>query len=166
MASDDSGAAAGRLRGRAEIQTAGINVPQNFRGDTTGLTNSLGDMPWWELFHDEELQALIRSALINNYDVRIAAARVEQARAILEETGRAIFRKWPTRGRSGTAGTLAGARPFRGPPGKRVQAAGNVSWEIDLWGRIRRMNESARAQFLATKEARTNVLLTLITTVA
>ena len=58
-----------------------VNAPQNFRGDTTGLTNSLGDMPWWELFHDEELQALIRSALTNNYDVRIAAARVEQARA-------------------------------------------------------------------------------------
>jgi len=62
-----------------------VNAPQNFRGDTTGLTNSLGDMPWWELFHDEELQALIRSALTNNYDVRIAAARVEQARAILAE---------------------------------------------------------------------------------
>ena len=138
-----------------------VNAPQNFRGDTTGLTNSLGDMPWWELFHDEELQALIRSALTNNYDVRIAAARVEQARAILAENRSGYFPQITYQGAVGD-----GRNVLAGSPGMGYEAAGNVSWEIDLWGRIRRLNESARAQFLATAEARTNVMLTLITTVA
>jgi multidrug efflux system outer membrane protein len=145
-----------------------VNAPQNFRGDTTGLTNSLGDMPWWELFHDEELQALIRSALTNNYDVRIAAARVEQARAILAENRSGYFPQITYQGAVGDGRNVLAGSPYPsgGPPGMGYEAAGNVSWEIDLWGRIRRLNESARAQFLATAEARTNVMLTLITTVA
>jgi outer membrane protein, multidrug efflux system len=144
-----------------------VNAPQNFRGDTTGLTNSLGDMPWWELFRDETLQALVRSALTNNYDVRIAAARVEQARAILAENRAGYF---PQVTYQGAAGVGKNAQEGTAFPGVRqnqwYEAIGNVSWEIDLWGRIRRLNESARAQFLATAEARTNVMLSLITTVA
>lgn len=144
-----------------------VNAPQNFRGDTTGLTNSLGDMPWWELFRDEALQALIRSALTNNYDVRIAAARVEQARAIVLENRSGYL---PQITYQGVAGVGKNAREGSAVPNAAqnqwYEGLGNVSWEIDLWGRIRRLNESARAQFLATAEARTNVMLTLITTVA
>jgi multidrug efflux system outer membrane protein len=145
-----------------------VNAPQNFRGDTTGLTNSLGDMPWWELFRDEALQALVRSALTNNYDVRIAAARVEQARAILAENRSVYFPQITYQGSVGDGRNVEAGTPIRvgGPASSGFEAAGNVSWEIDLWGRIRRLNESARAQFLATAEARTNVMLTLITTVA
>jgi multidrug efflux system outer membrane protein len=144
-----------------------VNAPQNFRGDTTALTNSLGDMPWWELFRDEALQALVRSALTNNYDVRIAAARVEQARAILAENRSGYF---PQITYQGVAGAGKNAKEGSATPNvaqnQWYEGLGNVSWEIDLWGRIRRMNESARAQFLATAEARTNVMLTLITTMA
>jgi multidrug efflux system outer membrane protein len=145
-----------------------VNAPQNFRGDTTGLTNSLGDMPWWELFRDETLQALIRSALTNNYDVRIAAARVEQARAILAENRSGYFPQITYQGSVAAGRNVLGGIPYfvGGPASSGFEAAGNVSWEIDLWGRIRRLNESGRAQFLATAEARTNVMLTLITTVA
>ena len=145
-----------------------VNAPQNFRGDTAGLTNSLGDMPWWELFRDEALQALVRGALTNNYDVRIAAARVEQARAILAENRSVYFPQITYQGSVGEGRNVVAGSPYRvgGPAGTGYEAAGNVSWEIDLWGRIRRLNESARAQFLATAEARTNVMLTLIATVA
>jgi multidrug efflux system outer membrane protein len=124
-------------------------------------------VPWWELFRDDTLQTLIRTALTNNYDVRIAATRVEQARAVLAENRAGYF---PQVGYTGVAGIGKNAENGSLYPGIRqsefFEAAGNVSWEIDLWGRIRRMNESARAQFLATEEARTNVMLSLIATVA
>jgi multidrug efflux system outer membrane protein len=151
-----------------EYKRPAVSAPQNFRGDTTGLTNSLGDMPWWELFRDETLQALVRSALTNNYDVRIAAARVEQARAILAENRSVYFPQIAYQGSVGYGRNVEAGTPIRvgGPASSGFEAAGNVSWEIDLWGRIRRLNESARAQFLATAEARTNVMLTLIATVA
>lgn len=150
-----------------EYKRPAVSAPQNFRGDTTGLTNSLGDMPWWELFRDETLQALVRSALTNNYDVRIAAARVEQARAILAENRSGYF---PQITYQGVAGAGKNAKEGSAAPNvaqnQWYEGLGNVSWEIDLWGRIRRMNESARAQFLATAEARTNVMFSLIATVA
>jgi outer membrane protein, multidrug efflux system len=144
-----------------------VNTPQNFRGDTTGQTNSLGDMPWWELFRDETLQGLIRSALTNNYDVRIAAARVEQARAVLAETRAGYYPQVTYQGAAGVGKNAEEGTAFPNVSQNQwYEAVGNVSWEIDLWGRIRRMSESARAQFLATAEARTNVMLTLIATVA
>jgi outer membrane protein, multidrug efflux system len=143
------------------------NTPQNFRDDKAGLTNSLGDMPWWELFRDETLQTLIRSALTNNYDVRIAAARVEQAGAILAEDKAAYF---PQLTYQGAAGVGKNSQQGTAVPNVRqnqyYEAIGNVSWEIDVWGRLRRLKESARAQYLATAEARTNVMITLISTVA
>jgi multidrug efflux system outer membrane protein len=145
-----------------------ISQPQNFRGDPSGQTNSLGDMPWWELFRDDTLQALIRAALTNNYDVRIAASRVEQARAILEENRAGYFPQVTYQGGVGDGRNVVAGVPYLvgGPAGKGYQAAVFASWEVDLWGRIRRLNESARAQFLATAEARTNVMLSLIATVA
>ncbi len=150
-----------------EYKRPAVNAPQNFRGDTSVQTNSLGDMPWWELFRDETLQALIRGALTNNYDIRIAAARVEQARAILAENRAGYFPQITYAGVAGGGRNAEDGSPFPGLGQTQwYEATGNVSWEIDLWGRIRRMNESARAQFLATAEARTNVMLSLITTVA
>jgi multidrug efflux system outer membrane protein len=144
-----------------------VNAPQNFRGDAMGLTNSLGDMPWWELFRDETLQALIRGALTNNYDVRIAAARVEQARAILAENRSGYFPQITYQGEAGVGKNVQeGTATSNVRQNQWYEGLGNLSWEIDLWGRIRRLNESARAQFLATAEARTNVMLTLVATVA
>src|SRR6266481_5869949 len=59
-----------------------VNAPSAFSSDSVISTNSFADLPWWKVFHDEALQDLIRTALTNNYDVRIAVARIEQARAI------------------------------------------------------------------------------------
>jgi multidrug efflux system outer membrane protein len=144
-----------------------VSAPQTFRGDTTSLTNSLGDMPWWQLFRDDTLQSLIRTALTNNFDIRIAASRVEQARAVLEENRAGYFPQITYAGAAGVGKNSIEGNPIpNGSQTRWYEATVDVSWEIDLWGRIRRMNESARAQFLATAEARTNVMISLISDVA
>jgi multidrug efflux system outer membrane protein len=144
------------------------NPPQNFRGDTTGLTNSLGDMPWWELFRDQTLQALIQTALTNNYDLRVAAARLEESRALLAQSRSQFYPQVTYQGASGAGRNELNGVPYDvgGRAAKGSDLAGSVSWEIDFWGRIRRLNESARADFFATGEARTNVMISLIASVA
>jgi multidrug efflux system outer membrane protein len=145
-----------------------INAPMAFRGDPTGLTNSLGDMPWWQLFQDETLQTLIRVALTNNYDIRIAVSRVEQARAVLAENRSLYFPQITYQGGAGYGKNVLGSTPFAvgGNASTGFDVAANASWEIDLWGKLRRLNESARAQFLATVEAQRNIRISLISTVA
>jgi len=144
-----------------------IGSPQVFRGDTSGQTNSLGDLRWWEVFHDPTLQQLVRTALTNNYDIRIAAARVEQARQVLAENRAGYFPAVTYQGAvAGGRNVQAGVPSPLGVEGKGYEFSGNVSWELDVWGKIRRLNESARAQYLATEEARTNVMISLIATMA
>src|SRR5258708_18581580 len=63
-----------------------VSAPPAFRSERLVSANSFADLPWWQVFRDETLQGLIRTALTNNYDVRIAVTRVEQARAIARET--------------------------------------------------------------------------------
>jgi outer membrane protein, multidrug efflux system len=67
-----------------------VNPPATFR-DAEGATNSLGDLPWWQLFQDPVLKGLIQTALTNNFDIRIAAARVEQSRELLAQTRSAFY---------------------------------------------------------------------------
>lgn len=146
-----------------------LDMPANFRSAPALVsTNSLADLPWWEMFKDDHLQALIRTALTNNYDLRIAVSRVEQARAILVQNRAAFFPQLSYlgevgRGKNAAGGTLV----FTG--GNTVDTfavGGNVSWEVDLWGRIRRLTESARAQLFATEEGRRDIMLSLISEVA
>ncbi len=144
-----------------------IDAPAAFRGAGTE-TNSLGDQAWWEVFHDPALQQLIHVALTNNYDARIAAARLEQAHAIWAEN-RSLF--WPQvnyQAGVGRGKNVQGNMPSStgGKTGTGILADANVSWEIDFFGRIRRLNESARAQFLATDEARRDVMAMLVSDVA
>jgi multidrug efflux system outer membrane protein len=144
-----------------------VNTPQYFRADSIQSTNSFGDLPWWQLFHDEVLQQLIRTALTNNYDIRIAASRVEQAQAILALNRSAYL---PQLGYQAEFGTGKNVNEGNAVPNQALnhwyEGLGNVSWEIDLWGRLRRLNESARAEYFATAAARTNVMISLISTVA
>ena len=131
-------------------------------------TNSLGDLPWWQLFQDPVLHALIQTALTNNYDLRVAVARVEESRALLAQSQSQFYPQLAYRGASGKArNVLAGSLyDSGGGIGKGSFLAGSVSWEIDFWGRIRRLNESARAAYLATEEARHNVTVSLVADVA
>src|SRR5271170_5648664 len=142
-----------------------INAPAAFRGETT---ISFASLPWWQVFHDNTLQGLVRTALTNNYDLRIAVTRVEQARAMAAEARAGFFPQLDYAANASRGQNVGGgnAPSPTGTIGNVFAADVNASWEIDLWGRIRRLNESARAQFLASEEARRDVTISLIAQVA
>ena len=129
---------------------------------------SLGDQKWWELFQDEQLQELIRTALRQNFDVRIAAARVAEARAQL---GIARADQFP---RVDGSGLAERERVSASPVPLPVQAfernvfqvEASTSWEVDFWGRFRRATEAARAALSATEWGRRAVVTTLVAEVA
>ena len=144
-----------------------VNTPAAFRGESPAATNSIADLPWWQVFHDDTLQALIREALTNNYDLKIAATRVDQARA-LAALARAQY--FPQAGYN--AGASRGRNAVNNTPTASGKTASvftldaSASWEIDLWGRVRRLTESARAQYYASQEGRRDVQVALIAQVA
>jgi outer membrane protein, multidrug efflux system len=142
--------------------------PDHFRGEKGAATNSMGDLAWWQLFQDPTLQALIHTALTNNYDLRVAVARVEESRALLAQSRSQFYPQVTYQGASGAGRNELGGAPYDlgAPAGKGSDFAGSVSWEIDFWGRIRRLNESSRAQYFATEEARRNVTISLIAGIA
>ncbi len=134
--------------------------PENYYLDSSPQPNSIADLAWWELFKDPVLQGLIQEALKNNYDVRIAAARVEEERAQLG-VSRSLF--FP---QIGYGTSISGQRAPAVPNHTYYGYNFNLSWELDLWGRIRRLNEQQRAVFLATEEAQRGVWLSLVSDVA
>jgi len=146
-----------------------VNAPTGFRDATnTVSTNSLADLPWWGVFKDPVLQDLVRVSLTNNYDLRITLTRVDQARA-LQMQARSEF--LPQAGYVGEASR--GHNNFLGLPGLNPGTTENAFlgsfealWEIDLWGRVRRMNEAARANFMASQEGRRTVMISLVSGVA
>jgi multidrug efflux system outer membrane protein len=127
---------------------------------------SIADLPWWEVFQDPELEALIREALASNQDLRLAAARVEESRALVG-VARADF--YPQIGleAGGTYGQQLAKNytPNVGPAG-RFRADVGLSWEIDIWGRVRNASDAAGANLLATEEGRRAVVLSLVSDVA
>jgi len=145
-----------------------VTTPAAFRGETGAATNSFADLPWWSVFHDDRLQSLIHTALTNNYDLRIAATRVEQERALAAQARAQLV---PQINYSALAGreknVFPGGSPVPNLPTSSIFSSdATASWELDLWGRIRRLSESARAQFFASEEARRDVLISLVAQVA
>jgi multidrug efflux system outer membrane protein len=144
------------------------DTPDNFRFATNNITNSIGDLPWWGMFKDPALQDLIRIGLSNNYDLKQAVSRVEQARQQVTVARSQLFPQ------VGYGGTVARGRnsvlntptPQNGATTTSVYAGLNAVWEIDFWGRIRRLTEAARAIYLSTDEARRGVTITLISDIA
>jgi outer membrane protein, multidrug efflux system len=143
--------------------------PAAFRGQPTAEAASLADLPWWEVFQDPILKDLIQDALRNNHDVQIAAARVQEARANAAVARSQFF---PSIDYGVSAGKSRINPVFLGLPGGQASAtdfyigALSASWELDIWGRIRRSNEAARASFLASEDARRGVWLTLVSDLA
>ena len=143
-----------------------ISSPEIVRGQIgPAQAASLADRAWWEIFQDETLQGLLDEALKNGYDVRLAAARVEEARA---NAGIARSEFYPQLGYQATWSRSRESEIFA--PGVGTVSVHDVnlglSWELDLWGRIRRSSEAALAQYLATEDARRGVLLALVAEVA
>ncbi len=148
-----------------------VEIPGDYRAATVAKDQPpLVDTKWWDLFKDPQLQALIRLALDQNKDLRLAVARVDAARAQLGIVGAGRYPQVGA-GASATAtlGSETGARPV--PAGEDRTAhlyrvGFTFAWEMDLWGKYRRATEAARAQLLATEEVRQAVAISLVSSVA
>jgi multidrug efflux system outer membrane protein len=142
--------------------------PENFRFAASHTTNSIADLHWQEVFQDPILQNLITTALTNNYDIKQAVARVEQARYSAMAARSPLYPQVDYGGDIGRGRNALYNSPFSagGQTKSSALATLNATWEIDFWGRIRRLSEAAEAQYLATDQARRGVVITLIGDVA
>ncbi len=147
-------------------------VPASHRSDAalpappaTAPALTLGDVKWFDLFRDEKLQELIRIALKDNYDLRIAAQRVLAAQAFVTVEKSALY----------PAVEVTGSADRQHSPDQQMGAnrnvttlfgGGRVFWELDIWGKIRRSTEAARAEYLAQEAVQQAVIQSLVTGVA
>jgi len=146
-----------------------ILTPTDWRNGPEGR-DSLGDLGWWELFRDPALHELISAAVVANRDLQVAVARVLDSRAQLGVARAAQFPQVNasgsyqyTRPFSKNSPMLQGGEIFTGDD---WQAGMDLTFELDLWGRLRRGTEAARAELLASEETRRVVLMTLVADVA
>lgn len=146
-----------------------VSAPTEYRSSEGAAQQaSIADLPWWEVFKDPRLRELVQTALANNYDLRIAITRIEQSRQIAAQA-RAQYFPFLNYGVTASDGKnefAGGVAPNGGQTRGTFAATASVAWEADLWGRIRRENEAARAQYLATEQARRAVMLSLVSDVA
>ena len=152
-----------------------VAVPGSYRGeapeqgaqpqDTAPQIVPLGEEKWWDIFQDEQLRTLIRTALKQNYDLRIAASRVLEAQAQLGITRADQF---PTLNAGGAIADVRSSQSKLVPEFETSTGQANVSafWELDFWGQFRRATEAARANLLASEWARREVISTLVANVA
>ena len=150
-----------------------VQTPSVFRADpnSPATPQSLADAKWFEVFRDPRLQELIREALLHNYDLRESVARIDLARANL---GLVRSEQFPTIGASADVVTVGRSRdgeltlPEPLPKGRTFGSVllNLLTFELDIWGRLRKQTKAARADLLATEEARKAVLTTIVSDVA
>ena len=145
-----------------------VATPDQFRGaPPASAPESIADTKWFDLFQDDTLKQLVTSSLEKNFDLRIAAERVLQARAQYGIVRGNLFPTLDGQAQfTATRNSSVGSSRFV-PAGSKLsasytQATIDLAWELDFWGRLRRLNESARAQYLASEEARNGVKLSLV----
>ena len=160
--------------GQQKHQGPPVKTPDTFRGpDIANASDatSIGDLKWFEVFKDEELQQLVRTAMVQNYDLRTAVARINAARANL---GLARSDQFP---QFAVSADLTTTRESKNGPvgftgqGGRTRSFGSVllsllSFELDVWGRLRQQTKAARAELRASEEDRKAVLTTVVADVA
>ena len=146
---------------RPDIQTPVAYRDLNENPQAQAQAASFADLPWWEVFQDAQLHELIRTALKQNYDLQTATERINAARAQLTVTRSSLFPQ------------VQGNGNFSGGKENNFQTkfnfltlTGDAAFQLDLFGRLRRATEAARAQLLATEDARQTVILTLVSDVA
>jgi len=147
-----------------------VTTPTAYRGlpaapAVTPEAASFGDVKWWEAFQDDALRDLIRAALQQNYDVRIAAARILQARAQLGITRADQLPQINVLASVANerSPAVAGRPAIETSP---TQITGSLAWELDFWGKFRRATESARANLFAEEWAQRQVMSSLVSDVA
>ena len=146
------------------------DVPGTYRGAipqeaAQPAAESFGDQKWWEAFQDKQLQELIHTALQQNYDVRIAATRILEARA---QVGITRADQLPTIGAGVGANNqqVEITKTYRQYDTSANQVGLALAWDLDFWGKYRRATEAARANLLATEWAHQAVISTLVSDVA
>lgn len=144
-----------------------MEIPERYRATVDPETAaSLADLPWWDLFGDPVLRELVENSLEGNWDLQIALQRSEQARQQVTATRSALL---PQIGYSGSARrTRLNINQLPDSKSRFNSFLGllDVAWEIDLWGRIRRANQAARAEMLGSEADQRGVLLSLVSQVA
>jgi multidrug efflux system outer membrane protein len=150
-----TGCAVGPKYARPPIQS-----PASFYTEEQVTSTSAADMAWWDLFKDPVLQDLVREALKNNYDLQLALARVEQERALV---GVSRSQYYP---QVGYGASISGQQGPVTPNHTYYSYNFSALWEIDLFGRIRKLNEAQRAVYFSTEEARRDVRLIVLSDVA
>jgi len=155
-----SGCAVGPNYHRPAVQT-----PPAFHGPDQSQqlqpqSASIADLPWWQVFHDPQLQELIRTALKQNYDLQLAVERVNAARA---QVGITRSNEFP---QVSLDPNFSGGKTDQNIKSNVFQLAGDVVFQVDLFGRYRRETEAARAQLLGSEDAQQTVVLTLVSDVA
>lgn len=143
-----------------------VNAPSEFRFDLSGQ-DTVEILSWWELFNDPALDTLVKIALNENRNVRIAASRIEEARANVRYN-KANY--WPYIGYEANISS-GNINNVLTPPGNtdyftNYYGAPVLSWELDFWGKYRRLTESAKADLLAQDYSRRSIMISLISDVA
>jgi multidrug efflux system outer membrane protein len=141
-----------------DFQKPQYSGPERYRFDTAGITTTV-NLRWWELMDDPVLDTLIKTAIEENKDVLIAAARLESARINI---GYTKAEQWPVFNFG--AGVSGSGTESSVTSGFTIYPA--FSWEIGFWGKYRRMNEAARAEYIASEYAKRTVQLSLVSAVA
>ena len=154
-----------------DYQRPSILTPDNYRGlQGAPAQESLADLPWFEIFKDPVLQELIRDSLRNNYDLRTAAARVEEARSQIGVARSFLYPQVSFNGGGSAQQVSRASEPPQSVGANRsfqnwVAGFGMV-WEIDVFGRIRREAEAASATYMASEMDRRGIYITLVADIA
>jgi outer membrane protein, multidrug efflux system len=152
-----------------KYQRPAVNVPQEYRAPApqqAAQASSLGNEQWWQVYQDPVLTQLIHTAIAQNYDVRIAAARVLEAQA---QVGITRSNQLPSASVGANVFSEQNAKVTNLFPAYQVNGGElnlSVIWNLDFWGKYRRQTEAARAQLLATEWGQRAVLSSLVANVA
>jgi outer membrane protein, multidrug efflux system len=156
-----AGCAVGPNYHRPAVPTPAAYRDMNDNSQVPAQTASYADLPWWQVFQDPQLQELIRTALKQNYDLLLATERINAARAQVTVTRSSLFPQVQGDGtfQGGKEGTFQTKFNFLG-------LTADAAFQLDLFGKLRRATQAARAQLLATQDAQQTVILTLVSDVA
>jgi multidrug efflux system outer membrane protein len=144
-----------------------MELPQSYRSyATVQQGEAMVNLPWWKVFKDEKLHELIKESLLNNYDLRAAAARVDEARAVVGVTRAQMLPQTDFTADVSRDRNSKNLNPLLPRMQSTYVSGFNTAWEMDLWGKIRQAVQSSKAQYLATEDARRGVMVSLVADVA
>ena len=165
---------AGSVAGQKKNERPPVTIPKEFRGAETTLPTdqtSIGDLKWFEIFKDDELQKMVRTAMVQNYDLRLAVARINAARANLGLARSDQFPQFAAGADLTTSRVSSNGPSGAFGQGGRSRSFGEMflsllTFELDVWGRLRQQTKAARAELRASEEDRKTVQTIVVGDVA